>query len=384
MKPRLLWMTPEKSGGIASYSQALWPALAAQARAEGGFEPLELIQSAPSDLSGLIREAAALRPQLVHIQHEYGLFGGKNPPWDRFPGWMSDLRSSLGSEVRIVATAHTVIPDDYQFEVSGRGWQAPVRWLANRLLLPRLRRHWGKETWEKFDAVVVHSGLQVAAVRQHCGQAVEVPHFVPEAPMTPAQKQEEGRFRLTVFGYFTPEKGQDVVIDALAHVGAPIRLRLAGGVRRQEDEKYLQHCLQKIDSLGLRDRVEVTGFVPDSEITRIYAESDLVIAPFRWTSGSGSLAQALARGAPILASDLALNQEISARVPGALEFFKSEDARDCAVQIDRLLSDAGLRDRMREGARRYAQENSPVRTAQRHLEFYRRVLSQEARPGAGR
>ena len=127
--------------------------------------------------------------------------------------------------------------------------------------------------------------------------------------------------------------------------------------------------------LGLRGRVEVTGYVPDAEISRVYEESDLVVAPFRMTTGSGSLVQALARGAPVLASDLPLNREINDRVPGTLAFFVSEDPRDCARQIEQLLADRDRRNVLGEQARQYAATYSPANIARLHLDLYRRVLA---------
>jgi glycosyltransferase involved in cell wall biosynthesis len=121
--------------------------------------------------------------------------------------------------------------------------------------------------------------------------------------------------------------------------------------------------------------VEVTGYVPDAEISRVYEESDLVVAPFRMTTGSGSLVQALARGAPVLASDLPLNREINDRVPGTLALFVSEDPSDCARQIEQLLIDRDRRNVLCEQARQYAATYSPANISRLHLDLYRRVLA---------
>jgi len=92
---RLLWITPEVQGGIASYSQMLWPAVAEAATAAGDFAPLTLLRTAPVVRADAISAARELKPDLVHVQHEYGLFGGLNPVRDRFPGWIqTQLRRS--------------------------------------------------------------------------------------------------------------------------------------------------------------------------------------------------------------------------------------------------------------------------------------------------
>jgi len=373
---RLLWITPEEQGGIASYSRMLWPAVAEAARADGHFEPLMLLQTAPDARADAIAAVRNLQPDLVHVQHEYGLFGGTNPFLDGLPRWMRRLRQAVPHGTRIVATAHNVLPDGHRFETRGRGWSGPLYRVANAALLPWLRRHWREGTWGLFDGVIVHSALQAAWLQgRGLPLVAAVPLVVPEIRSSADDRPPNPISRITVFGYFCPEKGQDVVIEALRHVKTPVVLRLAGGVGHPMNTVYYERCLQRIADCGLRDRVEVTGFVPEADVSRLFQESDLVVAPFRSTSGSASIVQALARGGAVLASDLPLNREINDRVPGTLAFFASEDPLDCARQIESLLADADRRQRLGQQALLYASTHSPAVIARQHLDFYRRVIA---------
>ena len=372
---RVLWVTPEVQGGIASYSRMLWPAVAEAARADGHFEPLTLLQTAPGARADAISTVRDLQPDLVHVQHEYGLFGGTNPFLDDLPRWMRRLRQAVPNGTRIVATAHNVLPDGHRFETRGQGWRGPLYRVANATLLPWLRRHWREGTWGLFDGVIVHSALQAAWLKGTSLPVIEeIAHVVPEIPLQSGGQSPNPVPTITVFGYFCPEKGQDVVIEALPHVKTPVRLRLAGGVGHPMNSRYYERCQRSIAALALQDRVEVTGFVPEAELPRLFQESDLVVAPFRTTSGSGSLVQALARGAAVLASDLPLNREINDRVPDTLAFFASEDPLDCARQIESLLADADRRRLLGRQARQYAAANAPTVIACQHLDFYRRIL----------
>ena len=373
---RLLWITPEVQGGIASYSQMLWPAVAEAATAAGDFAPLTLLQTAPDARSDAISAAKELEPDLVHVQHEYGLFGSINPFLNGLPRWMRRLRRALPSATRIVATAHTVLPNGHRLITRRQGWRGPLNRMANATVLPWMNRLWREGTWGRFDGVIAHSAIQVTCL-QECGVSalVTIPHVVPEIPSPARERPCNPIPRITVFGYFCPEKGQDVAIEALRHVRAPVLLRLAGSVRHPMNEGYQERCRRSIGEFGLGDRVEVTGFVPEADISRLFLESDLVVAPFRSTSGSGSLAQAMARGAPVLASDLPLNREINERVPDTLAFFANEDPRDCARQIERLLADPTRRHCLSRQALQYAATFSPPVIALQHLEFYRRVLA---------
>ena len=372
---RVLWITPEEQGGIASYSRMLWPAVAEAAHADGQFEPLTLLQTAPDVRADAISAVRNLQPDLVHVQHEYGLFGGTNPFLDGLPRWMRRLRQAVPHGTRIVATAHNVLPDGHRFETRGQGWRGPLYQVANATLLPWLRRHWREGTWRLFAGVIVHSALQAACLQgSGLPLVTTIPLVVPEIPLQSGGQLPNPVPRITVFGYFCPEKGQDVVIEALRHVTTPVRLRLAGGVGHPMNNAYFERCRQRIAEYALGDRVEVTGFVPEEDISRLYQQSGLVVAPFRTTSGSASLVQALARGAAVLASDLPLNRELNDRVPGTLAFFASEDPLDCARQIESLLADTDRRQRLGRQALQYAASNSPALIARQHLDFYRRVL----------
>jgi glycosyltransferase involved in cell wall biosynthesis len=362
---RLVWVVPEESGGILTYSNGLWPSIE-RACVEAGWEAVR-VDSAPvrtraaaRELAGRIRE---LKPSLIHVQHEFGLFGSKRPLEYQFPYFLKSLHGIAPA----VATAHTVLGAEYVLPLKGEGLGLAVRRALNHFALPYLRRLWLEKSWGALDGVVVHSRLQVASVGgAGCGRVVEIPHFVFDSRTLTRGAPRD----VVVFGYFSPEKGQDVAISAWKLVPGPGRLVLAGGVRRPEDQDYFDRCKRLISELGLEARVEITGFVPEKEIDSIYARAALVVAPFRETSGSGSLAQAFARGMPILASDLPLNQELNDRVLGCVATFRSEAPEDCARQIQRLLEDGAARDAMAVSARRYADLCSPKEIAALHMRFY--------------
>jgi hypothetical protein len=88
----VLWIAPELQGGIACYSRLLWPAVAEAAGADGLFEPLLLLQTALGKSADAILAARDLQPDFVHVQHEYGLFGGTNLFLDVLPRWLRRLR----------------------------------------------------------------------------------------------------------------------------------------------------------------------------------------------------------------------------------------------------------------------------------------------------
>jgi glycosyltransferase involved in cell wall biosynthesis len=371
--PNVLTVTPREPG-FQQYARDL--TAAGNLPPAIDFPPLRT----KAQTKSLAQEIAARNPDLIHIHHEFGFLGSKTPGRYRFPKLVQELRKRTPKS-KIVATAHTVLGPDYEYPWQGRGLQAPLRLAANVLLLPHLKKLWIQKTWGPLDGVIVHSSLQQDAVRSSgCPLVEEIPHYIPEEehpgtalPRTLKPPPKDVPV-LLVFGYFTPEKAQDVAIRAMARLNRPAHLILAGGVRRDEDQRYFRQCESLISELGLGEKIQITGFVTFDELDALVRLASLVLLPFRETSGSGSLADLLSRHVPILASDLPLNLEIEKRARGALHFFRSENPDDCAAQTEFLLAEPGALDGLRRGAREYAERFSARRMAERHAEFYQRVV----------
>lgn len=368
-KPGLIWVVPEQEGGIRTYSEELWPFVRDRAR-ESGFDPIEpLVGNVRPEI--LFEKGAAI----IHVQHEFGLFGSKVPVLNRFPAWIRRVRRLCLSS-RIIATAHTVLDESYVYPWRGRGWQAPLRWIGNHSVVPAMRRSWIRGTWGLLDGVILHSQLQEKAVQNSgCPRVWVIPHFVSKREISDPGGSTDPV--AVVFGYFSPEKAQDVAIRAWAHVlrvSPEARLILAGGVRRTADQAYFDECVELIRKLGLEASIEVTGFVPEAWIDAVYARALVVVAPFRETSGSGSLAQALGRGKAVIASDLPLNSALDSVEPGCLSFFRSEDSEDCARAVLDLFRNEERRRKLRAAASRFAAAQSPESTAERHVKAYLAVL----------
>lgn len=383
---KVLWVTSwDRRCGIADYSKALFDSV----RQELQKSDVELKLASldeyrnPFELLSFIRSE---NPGLVHFQHEYGLFGGKNPPKYWFPEVVDVLKRDFRT-VKISATAHTVLDPAYSFPVSHTGIQAPARFLANAFLLPVLRGVWGERTWGMLDGVVCHSRHQVASLQAAGVKHVEViPHFVFNEKLAsiPSEKWETGE-KIThsytpytlVFGFISPDKGQDLALEALIQLknqGQTPHLVFAGGSRRKEDEAYYERILTRAKSAGVLENLTVTGYVPSTWFDILFQKAELVIAPFRTTSGSGSLAQAFARGAPVLTSDLSLNTELAERVSGVLEFFKTGNSEDLAQKWKDLLGNKNVLRSLSEKSRLYAQKYSIAETAKHSAEWMKSFL----------
>ena len=127
----------------------------------------------------------------------------------------------------------------------------------------------------------------------------DIPASIPVRPSNPS-------LLFAVVGRVVPERGLDLLIDALADVYGDWRLQIVGSGPSQET---LEAQAQR---LGLSARIEWLGGIPRHELQGLWLEADALIAPSRstatWVEPSGSLMlEAMAWGvAPIVSRSGAL------------------------------------------------------------------------------
>jgi glycosyltransferase involved in cell wall biosynthesis len=388
MSRKILWICPDEPG-FMQYSQDLVSAInglsqgpAVCAKVRRNWSKREKSNEFEEILS-LIRTE---NPALVHFQHEYGLFGSKVPFLYRFPKLIALIRNEFPS-LKIVATAHMIIDENYRYPLEGKGLQVPFRWMANQFGLPRLLKLWNEKTWGVLDGIVVHSKHQIPFMKKvGCKFVAEIPQYVPasfnESAASPGPEpawkkkienwlKNKEKFAI-IFGYVTPEKGQDVALKALPYTKEKINLVLAGRVGKGSDA-YQDECNALISENQLEDRVTQTGFVSFQQLQWLCEKTAFAIIPFRFTANSGSLVDLIAKGTPLLASDLPLNLEINERVPGLLDYFRSEDPEDCARKIDFWTREEKLRELKTPLLLEYARLFSAPEMARKHCEFYQEI-----------
>jgi glycosyltransferase involved in cell wall biosynthesis len=107
-------------------------------------------------------------------------------------------------------------------------------------------------------------------------------------------------FTFVLVGRFRPSKGQDVAIRAFAKVaaGAPVRLLLVGGAGGTGDQAYFDHCRELASRLGVADRVEFWGYVPDPE--RAFLAADVALMCSRSEAMGRVTAEAMSCCRPVV------------------------------------------------------------------------------------
>jgi glycosyltransferase involved in cell wall biosynthesis len=141
----------------------------------------------------------------------------------------------------------------------------------------------------------------------------------------------------------TPEKGHDVLLDALATItDLSWRCECVGSL--EKDRAFVERLRRH----AIADRVTFTGPRTGADLDRCYAAADLLVLPSRTEAYGMVVTEALARGVPVIASDVGGVGEALGH--GGL-FVPPEDPAALGAALQNWLGDASLRERLREAAR---------------------------------
>jgi len=300
---------------------------------------------------------------VVHVQHEYFVFGGVAPWKCRFRSFVRSIRRPL------VMTIHEIVPPH-----GSAAHRAAIR-LSNRLhfLHPAVQRY------------IVHTAQdkgRLAAV----GAAEDRIHIirlgVPEPPSMPTPNEAkrilglDNQFVITIYGFISRKKGHLIALDGLRNLPQDVMLVIAGGKHPDDSTGYVDRVTEGAREHGVRARI--TGYMPSTDVFTNMAAADLVLAPFIESSGSASLALAFACGKPILASDIRPHREIVGESPNSMLLFgKTPD--DLSRVIGDLRANPALLRTLSEGARSYADAHSVRKMAELTAQLYSRVVSEKPR-----
>jgi len=150
-----------------------------------------------------------------------------------------------------------------------------------------------------------------------------------------------------------PGKGHDVLLDALAQLtGLGWQCHCVGSLER--DPAFVERLRRRVLDGGMDGRVRFAGAQAEGELARSYAAADVLVLPSRAETYGMVVAEALARGLPVVAADVggvpeALGRGGDGMRPGLL--VPPGDPAALRDALRRWLEDAGLRRRLRAAAR---------------------------------
>jgi glycosyltransferase involved in cell wall biosynthesis len=174
-------------------------------------------------------------------------------------------------------------------------------------------------------------------------------------------------------GRFTPQKGFDVLLQALASV--PDAVLHVVGARSAEETDWLRGLAGE---LGIGDRVRVLPWT--DRLYDILAEADVVAIASRAEAAQLVLLEALAAGLPVISTRVGSAEEVLSRLDDRL-LVPVEDPDALARALRLVLSDRALRDDVgARGRHLVLTEYTTAAVCRRFEEVYREGLTARREP----
>ena len=232
----------------------------------------------------------------------------------------------------------------------------------------------------KAKLIITPSELVKTEVCEHLRIEAKKVFVTPLAPRAtfkpmPLDQTVETRRRLSIeddfllfVGTIEPRKNLLVLVQAMEEVLRMTALRpqlvVAGKVGWKADE-----VLTRLRGETMQDRVRMIGFVSDNDLRALYSSCCAFIYPSVYEGFGLPPLEAMACGAPVVATAVPSIKESVARIISAT------DSRSLARFIIELLTDEQARQSLSISGREYAQEFTWQRTAALTREVYAQALS---------
>jgi glycosyltransferase involved in cell wall biosynthesis len=282
-----------------------------------------IVQAVRGDYVRTARMLGRLDVDVVLLQHEFGIFGGRDGEY------VLSFAQQLAQP--LVVTLHTVLsePTPHQQEVLS-------------------------ELCAEAELVIVMTDTALRLLVESGACAEEkvrvVPHGAParivaRTAREPARRSTSSAvddpFRLSTFGLISPGKGLETVLDALPELverHPEILYTIAGrthpDISRREGERYRLMLERRVLELGLGDHVEFDDrFLSVNELADLLAATDVFVTPYgsREQIASGALTFAIAAGCAVVSTPYWYAQDMLASGAGLLVPFRDPEALANAV-----------------------------------------------------
>lgn len=293
---------------------------------------------------------------VVSLQHEFGIFGGE--AGTHIVALLSRLR------MPIVTTLHTVLP-------------APSP--GQRDLMHQIIDASAKVV------VMAEKGRELlSSLYQVPSQKIElIPHGIPDAPFLDASNAKGklgfgGKPVILTFGLLSPNKGIDVMIDAIPSIleSCPDAVYVVLGAThpnlvQHHGEVYRDSLTARVRELGIEDHVVFFNqFVNHATLLEFISMCDVYVTPYLNESQmtSGTLAYSFGLGKPVVSTPYWHARELLANGRGVLVPFA--DSKALSAEIAGLLSNDVRRHAMRRRAYAASRSMTWPQTAKRYLAVF--------------
>jgi len=304
----------------------------------------------------LFHMVSKLTPDLIHIQHEFGLFG-----YERGIQVVDFLLRCKLADVPVITTLHTVY----------RNPEWKERFITSEIL--RLSKE-----------IIVHEHYQKEFLETEykCLKTIHViPHGVRRTENIKTAKELLGLSSKKVVllaGYFRTSKHFEKMIDIFPDVLSRVRnavLLIACRLRIAEHNERREQLLRMMRFMDNKEHIRILkGQFPQHTLDTIMSAADVVVMPYSAGAQSGMLAQFSAHNIPVVSSDLLSFKVWNKETGGGLTSFTDEDYVNNIVKI---LSDETLAETMRKSIEKSNEHRYWDEVTKKHLRVYENIVAKE-------
>jgi glycosyltransferase involved in cell wall biosynthesis len=311
----------------------------------------------------ILKELKKDRPEIVHIQHEFNMYGGIITAI-LFPFLVALIKLR---KIKVVTTIHAAISKK---QVSNDF----IKMFYNDSILikPFIVRIFFSYIYNGItvfsDAVIVHTFMAkdflVNCYNAKSSNIFVIPAAIPEKNIN--NKNQEKYF--LYFGYMSRRKGIEFLIkgfkDFLEASSDNYKLILAGGIIKGQEVAF-QEIQQLIADTLLQDKIIIKGFIDETEQDNLYSNAYAVVIPAKLSMGSsGPLYHSSSYGKVALCSKVGhfLEDVINMKTGILVDNNNWGEAFLYAVNNPEKIKE------LEENIVKKAKARTPVITAQKHIQ----------------
>ncbi len=335
--------------GIAKYQEQYLQSMESSLEVENKFfetSPLKFRKMNESEKENVLKN---LRKELksfdiLHIQHEFGLY--------EFDDFQRVVDAGKRAGAAVVVSVH--LSPDFAIKpvkLGGLGPRSIVNH-ARKIKHKKLMHERHLKPMIAADMLLVHNDITMHALEKAGVDKAKIRKIIhpvysfPEPPKTSHVSQQlnkkEGDVIYCTVGMLHKYKGIFDAVKALKFLPDNYKLAIIGGMNPFSDEVpiYNKIC-DLIDTLGLTDRVYITGFVKDDqEMNSFIRECDVCVFPYDGTYyanlSSGSINLGFSNSMPVIAYPTAGFVELSKSADGAVKLCDTFAYYELARELQRI------------------------------------------------
>lgn len=367
--------------GVSTYMEAYFDSMADSTDVENVFFGVSPYETRPMSFNQLTPVLERLKNELkdydaLHIQHEFGLY------------WHDQFKRIVeaGNEAgkKVIVTFH--LAPDIAIKPVAIGGISPrnlVKYVRKRLHNKRMKAY-HTTPLQLADLVIVHTkiaeenlvrfGVDPASIKI-IPHPVYKPTTVKTTEIAENLKQNDNDIVYCVSGFIHKHKGAIAAVRALKYLPDNYKLALIGGVKADSAQVNYEDMVTTLaDTLGVRDRLYITGYVKDHErLKALIAECDIATFPydrlFYAKQSTGSINLAFSSHRPVIAYPTEVIKEVADAADGAIVLCETFAYYELARELKRI-------DTAKQGklSAAYAEDNDWPKAAKKLIELYHQVV----------